>query len=181
VKRNIPDEVMKNTYLQYLELYLSAKDENGSLFRTFVDNWYAYHKGGPLLNRNGNPKWFNNPDPIKEREAFLSMDYVSVKAMKLINSNGCGDRLVKDHSVPVKVLRKLIVNQGSGKILDISRIQEFLEKYYRLGVITKDEDKQFGREGLTSEMPKNWDEIDPFARYHAVGIIEATPIKLEGR
>jgi hypothetical protein len=173
LKRQISNEVKKDTYLQYLGVYLSQEDQNGALFRAFIDCWYAYSKGGAFLNRNGNPKWFNNPHPVRERNALLSMDYISAAAMELIYQNETEGRLVKDHSVPIKVLRKMIVDKCGNKISDLARIEEFLEKYYRLGVITKDEDRLFGGAGLISEMPNDWDEEDAFARYRAVGINEA--------
>jgi hypothetical protein len=167
----ITNEVMKNNYLQYLEVYLNNADENGALFRTFIDSWYAYYKGGPLLNRNGNVVWLNRPDPIKLKDTLIHAgDFISTKAMRIMNGEEPG-RLVKDHSIPIKILRKLIVREQR---VNTAYIEEFLKDHYRLGIITKDEDRKINAEKLRSNMPEDWDEKDPFARYRAVNIEEAT-------
>ena len=56
--------------------------------RSFIDNWYAYEKEiseiEGFLNKNGNPIWFNNPDPVKHKDALLKMDFISLDAMNVI-------------------------------------------------------------------------------------------------
>lgn len=148
------------------------------MFRTFIDNWYGYYKGGDFVNRNGKPKWFNKPNPKKEKSALLQMDFISKNAKKLIDGlDDSKGTLVKDHSIPVKILRKLMINGDSGPIIGICNIEDFLLNHYRLGVITKTEDALFRDKKLDkkliSEMPKNWDGKEHFARYHVVGIDEA--------
>lgn len=149
---------LENAYLEYLKIYLNTKEENGPLFRTFVDNWFAYSEGSPFLNSRGKPKWFNNPNPVKERDALLAMHFKSKDAMRIIYGKQEG-RLMKDHSIPIKILRILICEElGTGP--GVSKIKQFLKKYYRIGVITKKED-----------MPENWDRSNVFARYKKVNII----------
>lgn len=50
--------------------------------------------------------------------------------------------------------------------LEIDFIREILEKYWKIAIITKDEDKLLtGR-----SMPKDWDGNNIFARYDIAGI-----------
>ena len=61
---------------------------------------------------------------------------------------------------------------------DLSRseenIEEFLNKYYRLGVLTKAEDIRLNDIKLKSDMPQDWDGNDVFARYKKAEIVRAT-------
>ncbi len=137
--------------------------------RTFVDNWFAYFKGGPFLNSKGNPKWFNNPDPRKEEEALSAMHSISKDAREIIN--GDKGRLMKDHSVPVRELRELMRGAyEEGRLSEIKEIKQFLEKYCCLGVITKEEDNRLNDKKLRSKIPDGWNSKDMFARYAEVGI-----------
>ena len=46
-----------------------------------------------------------------------------------------------------------------------------LEKFYRLGVLTKKEDLKLKKKNLNSKMPPGWTTKDGvFARYDAIGI-----------
>jgi len=87
----------EETYLRYLEIYLRDQDTNPHLFRTLVDEWFAHSVGGPFLNGNGRPKWFNNPDPVKEGPALRRMHFVSYDAMQVLDGKE-DSRLVKDHA-----------------------------------------------------------------------------------
>ena len=89
-------EKWKTACLRHLSTFVEFGEPDPHLFRTLVDNWYAYEIGGPLLNKNGRPKWFNNPDPVKERCALLAMHFVSKAARERIDAGESG--LVKDHS-----------------------------------------------------------------------------------
>lgn len=159
---------MEQVYFEYLKLFLIHNDQDGHLFRTFVDNWFAYSHGNHMLNSKGRPKWFNNPDPIKEREALLSMHFVSADAKKVLNGE-LEDRLVKDHAIPIRVLRELIHEMPDQSI---SSIKTFLMENYRLGVVTKSEDKRLNKNGLRSVMPKDWDKLNWKARYDTAEILE---------
>ena len=159
---------MEQVYLEYLKLYLIHDDQDGHLFRTFVDNWFAYSHGGHMLNSKGRPKWFNNPDPKKERDALLSMHFVSADARKVLSGESNG-RLVKDHAIPINILRQLIHDIPEHSV---SSIGAFLMNNYRLGVITKAEDDQLNSEKLRSVMPKDWDGLNWKARYDMAVIFE---------
>ena len=157
---------MEATYLKYLQIYHQSKDDNGSLFRTLVDNWFGYAKAGPFLSKNDKPRWFNNPDPVKNRDALLAMDFVSCRAFRVIEGLQ-EDNLVKDHAIPIKVLRSSFKNLQEPSASDI---ENFLNENYRLGVITKFEDKLLNQKKLRSKMPDSWDNIDWQARYVEAGI-----------
>lgn len=157
---------MRDTYLEYLCIYLKDGDKDSGLFRTFVDNWYAYEFGGKLLNRDGRPKWFNNPSPTANKEALMSMHYQSIDAVLAIEGRA-ESRIVKDHAIPLKVLRNLMMDIAEPNKVSIN---DFLHSYYRLGVITKNEDDQLNKLGLRSAMPTNWDRKDWKARYLELGI-----------
>ncbi len=154
--------------VEMLSLYLIRDMRSGSLFRTLVDDWFAYSKGEPYLNKNGNPVWFNNPDPTKPkyREALLGMDYISIEAKKRIDGGKRG--LVKDHSIPLKKLEYLLKDLPEQSKSPAS-VLSFLESHYRLGVLTEDEHKLL-KGKLKSDMPDGWDGRNLQARYKAANI-----------
>lgn len=160
--------MLEKTYLKYLEIYHATNDNNGSLFRSFIDNWYAYYRGGPFLNSSGNPKWFNNPNPQREWDALTSMDFVSKKALSVMEGKHT-DRLVKDHSIPIKIIRSEFSKLETP---NIEIIKHFLIANYKLGVITKTEDRLLDKRKLRSGMPENWDGKNWRARYEKVNIEE---------
>ena len=157
---------MENTYLKYLQLYHNAGDENGALFRTLIDNWYGFSKGGPFLNKNDKPKWFNNPNPVNDRAALLAMDFVSFDAYEVMEGNH-QDNLVKDHAIPVRILRQKFKELQAPNLINI---RKFLKRYYKLGVITKTEDVLLNQNKLRSNMPDDWDGSSFLARYQAIKI-----------
>jgi len=51
------------------------------------------------------------------------------------------------------------------------QIRVSLEKFYRLGVLTKEEDLKLKKKKLNSKMPSGWTmENGVFARYDVIGI-----------
>lgn len=151
--------------IHYIYTYLKARPPTVPM-RTFVDEWFAYHTGGPFLNRSGRPKWLNNPCPIKNKDALLSMHFISEKAEKVIK-NGGGERLIKEHSVPVKVLRSLMEDMDYPTTSDV---ENFLLQHYRIGVLTTSDDQLLKDADVNSSMPYNWDRVDMFARYSHAGV-----------
>lgn len=95
------------------------------------------------------------------------MHFISEQA-ELVIENGAGENLIKEHVVPVKVLRTLMEEIQEPTI---SNIEQFLLRYYRLGVLTASDDRLLKEAGLNSSMPKNWDGNDVFARYNFAEII----------
>lgn len=56
------------------------------------------------------------------------------------------------------------------KILTPEVIQEILEKFYHVRLVTKEEDHRLHTAGLRPKMPGDWDGENIWARYEAVGI-----------
>jgi hypothetical protein len=66
------------------------------------------------------------------------------------------------------VLRKILTQQEPKTTTDIENI---LLRFYRLGVLTKDEDDILRLKGLSSKMPMYWDTTENvFSRYEVAGI-----------
>ena len=62
----------------------------------------------------------------------------------------------------------MLIQQNPKTIDDIENI---LLRFYRLGVLTKDEDDILRLKGLNSKMPTSWDFNDNvFSRYEVAGI-----------
>lgn len=182
--------------LEYIKTYLKFGHDDTRLFRTLAANWYAYFMGPQFLKptgkNEGQAEWFNNPTNMfkpkhKSRviKALRDMDFVSEKALAVIhkaeqdNELQDEDRLAVDHVVPNRVLaEKLRIESNraakNGPLSD-DQIENFLCKYYRLGVITKMEHDQIGDKkknggkNFCDKMPDGWDNdpIKPklFARY----------------
>lgn len=95
------------------------------------------------------------------------MHFISDMAFDAIEQ-GSDLRLIKEHSIPVRVLRKILIQQEPKTTTDIENI---LLRFYRLGVLTKDEDDILRLKGLSSKMPRHWDTTENvFSRYEVAGI-----------
>lgn len=155
------------SYLEHILIAITAEDRSAP-YRTFFDNWFAFKIGGPFLNRNSRPNWHNNPCPDRHGEALKSAHFLSSKAARTL-SGVERQRLVKDHAIPVAVLREMLIDQQPSSIAEV---EQLMLRYYRIGVITQRENEQLRASGLNSEMPRGWTTgHDPFARYAQVGII----------
>lgn len=152
--------------LRHVQIAVEARDQ-AAPYRTFFDNFYAYFRGGPLLNQAGRPHWFNNPCPQKHRNALMTVHFVSSTAARVL-AGLYTERLVRDHAIPVAVIREILMNahRPSDEL-----VERYLRSFYRLGLITESEDERINAAGLRSRMPENWHPHDgAFARYEAVGI-----------
>ena len=160
-------EQIKNSYLEHIKICIDSDAWGAGLLRSFIDYWFAYHKQGPFLNSNNNPTWHNNPSSVKDKDALLGMHFISDMAFDVIEQ-GSEVRLIKEHSIPVHVIQKILIQQNPKTIDDIENI---LLRFYRLGVLTKDEDDILRSKGLNSKMPTSWDLNDnAFSRYEVAGI-----------
>jgi hypothetical protein len=152
--------------LKHIQIAAEAKDR-GAPFRTFFDNLHAYRVGGPYLSMNGRPVWLNSPCPRRHRDALLGAHFVSVGAMRVL-AGLTEEPLIKDHATPVAVLRELLIEAG---YRTVKEVEALVERFYRIGIITRSEDIRLIGLGLRSRMPNGWRAGDgPFARYEAVGI-----------
>jgi hypothetical protein len=74
--------------LQHLLIYIDSGERSWSFFCMLIDNWNAYHRGGPFLDRNGGPYWFNRvtaKDRAKLAPALELMDIISPRAAAILD------------------------------------------------------------------------------------------------
>jgi len=155
--------------LEHLIIYIDSGERSSSFFRTLIDNWNAYHRGGHFLNRNGGPHWFNRvtkKDRAKLAPALEQMDIVSPRAAAILDGRVEGV-IVKDHAIPSAFIRdRMLAERPSTP----DQIREFLLSWYRLGVITEDEHKLLDDRDCRHTMPPGWNGAPGFARYVYAGI-----------
>lgn len=168
---------LENAYLSHLLIAAEARDFSAP-FRTFFDNWFAFHVGGPFLNRSSRPHWFNNPCPNRHGNALRRAHFVSAAAARTL-SQLTRDRLVKDHAIPVAILRGMLFEAQPRNHNDV---RDFLLRYYRIGIITEAEHTALSAAGLKSRMPDDWQsDASLFRRYEAVGIVAQDVSSINGR
>ena len=85
-----------------------------------------------------------------------------------------GQPVVADHSVPLSLLWEQIYG---GELKETDDLVNLVKKFSMMALITREEDSLLRTHGLTKRMPKDWDGVDPLARYAAAGITVA-PINL---
>lgn len=159
--------MLEESYLHHILIAVEAGDLSAP-YRTFFDSWFAFRLGGPFLNSNSRPQWYNNPCPEKHGEALRRAHFVSVAAARTLSGIE-RERLMKDHAIPVSVLRDLLLGAQPSSI---NEVRSLMERFYRIGIITRPEDDALCAAKLRSRMPVGWDaKSDPFARYHACDII----------
>jgi hypothetical protein len=76
------------------------------------------------------------------------------------------DQIVYDHAIPFKYLEDRLVNL---RHVSIDLIRKLLKKFCVPVIVTKDEHRRLSR-NHQSGMPKDWNGVDPRARYKAAGI-----------
>lgn len=80
-------------------------------------------------------------------------------------------KLVVDHAVPIGVI---VAAMFAGDVeLTRESIGAYLNRWYRLGLLSHHEDASLNAQGLRAAMPAGWDRKNPFARYVATGIASA--------
>lgn len=107
--------------------------------------------------------------------AFLSLnstskycqgDFYSKQAYKKVQQKDFTN-LVYEHMVPKnKYIQKVCEENAKNETLTLEIILELLKKYWKIAIITKDEDKLL----LTKSMPKTWNENNIFLRYQEANI-----------
>jgi len=166
-------ETLCFSYLSFIKIHIESKNPDSTLIRSFVDRWFAYHQKGNFLTKNLIERKFNKPFANKlsnaERDCLLKMHFVSKDALHAI-LNKTNTQLIKDHSVPIKIIHKLLKKQGNCSEI---HIEEQLLNFYSLGVLTTKEDLKLNALKLKSEMPNDWDGKDLFARYKKANIQQA--------
>lgn len=194
---NLRRAALATSYLEHIRIALEAEDR-GAPFRTFIDNWAAFSSEADHHVSSGDrPKWFNNPC-LRTRQAMLySLDFRSEASEPILEHARAASaeyqakraakdrtvRLVVDHAVPIDVMVRMMFDPKPGE--EVGRtaegIRAHLTRWYRLGLLTPDEDARLNRAGYRSAMPSDWDRRTVFARYDAVGIVAADKIPIEAR
>jgi hypothetical protein len=77
--------------------------------------------------------------------------------------------VVHDHIIPHSFILEKLLNL---KKVSHNSLSGIIEKYYRIGIITKGENARLSKMGLNSKMPNDWDQNngDVYARYARAGI-----------
>jgi hypothetical protein len=165
---------IKNSYLTFIRIHLETLNPDNALIRTFIDKWFAYSMKGNFLTIGNRERWFNKPFANKlssaTKDCLLKMHFISRDALSAIKSES-EIRLVKDHSVPVKIITNLLKEK---QFRSEEEIEQLLIKYYSLGVLTAKEDKLLNQSKLKADMPSDWNRDNVFARYKKVGIERAS-------
>jgi len=74
---------------------------------------------------------------------------------------------IVEHSVPLmEIVNWLMVLNPLTEL----RVTNLLKKFYRVRLVTKEENARLNEGALRSKMPEDWDGKDPFARYRAARI-----------
>lgn len=173
-----------DSYLDHIRIAVEAGDR-GAPFRDFLDNWNAFQsEHNHHRTQSARPKWFNNPDARTRLAMLESLDFQSGGAAAIIKhaqsapadyrfKHAARDKSVKlivDHAIPVAVMINDFFTVGA----DLSRdgIRTYLTRWYRLGLLSHEENARLDAAGLNSKMPADWG-MDVFARYSAAGIERA--------
>jgi len=91
--------------------------------------------------------------------------YTPTAAEKVKNRDFKG--LVFEHIVPkTKYILKPCEERARNKTLTVDFIEDLLNRYYKVAVVTTEEDKMLN----TNSMPDSWDGVNIFSRYEEVGI-----------
>ena len=96
----------------------------------------------------------------------LQGDYYSEEALRK-TQNGDFTNLVVEHMVPkARYIQEPCEEMAQEGTLSEEKILELLRKYWKIAIITKEEDALLP----SQKMPPNWDHEDIFARYNNAGI-----------
>ena len=146
-----------NVEIELLHIELELKIGRAQHFRHFVDQYYCYRHG--YVTSGGRAKW----------EALLRTGVVSAAALDERERK----RLVREHAVPLKVITDHLLRLVDAGPLSIAAT---IDKYFIVGLITKEEDQQLRRLNLSNRMPMEYFERghllhgNLLARYHAADI-----------
>ena len=80
--------------------------------------------------------------------------------------------LMHEHVVPKKVVIDKLLSLEAPST---EEVRDVLDRFCIGVVVTREEDARMTRLGLRSEMPENWDGVDPWARYAKAGIALRNP------
>jgi hypothetical protein len=156
---------LEATYLEHISLHLRSRDPDGRPLRTYIDAWFAYFRGGPLVTQAGCQQWMNTGD-LASNPALADYVHAISEAAHEQLQLGQSSRLVKDHTVPKAYV--------CARLFDLPRndpesIRQCLRRWYTVSILTKAEHARLGTGG---GMPSGWEEsllsrnnLARFARY----------------
>lgn len=141
-----------------------------SLAQTYFNLLTGLDWSDPLLEtglKEGLNKFLSNAFLRSDkRHKYYKGDYYSPAALAKVNAKDLNG-LVFEHMVPKqKYIQGPCVEMAKNGTLSVSYITQLLEKYWKIAVITKDEDSLL----KTRSMPMDWDQENVFYRYQVVGI-----------
>lgn len=150
-----------NARIELEHIQLELRNGRAQHFRSFIDQYYCYVHGH--VNKTGSAHW----------ESIVWTGSVSRHARSL------GDRklVVKEHVVPLRVIREMLIALSIDGAVTLEGIASVLDANVRFATISKEEDKALRQHGLSSKMPEHFymagHELcgDLFARYKAAGIV----------
>ena len=121
--------------------------------RTYLDSWYANHKGGGFVKSTGTVQWFNRGDlrHSRHRKTMQDNEFISLAAWDVLRGKNEGVDLVKDHAVPVCIMYDEMVSANLKSTGDIER---YLLERYRFGILTGEEDRRLTSAKLRKRMPE---------------------------
>lgn len=150
---------MSNSYNQHILALLHHLIGNACYAGLKFDIDQAMTAKASHFNKRGETDW----------NSFASSCPKSETALQLISQHGSFNKAKKhlriEHSKPMNLLIKELRIDPT-----INKIHTVLESYH-VTIITREEDRLLTKAKLNSKMPLDWDGKDPYARYHAVGIV----------
>lgn len=144
-------DALRIANLHYIKAFIEADDPNGML-RTYVDNWFAYKQGGSFLTNSLRARWFNRKDFQTKPQAVLNFHYHSERAWSVFHDDAPWENLVKDHTIPIRILKQRLFNLEAKSI---EAIENILIESYRIALITEEEHRNLANIGLAYDLPAN--------------------------
>ncbi len=158
-------ELPAEKFLEWLDLSSDIFDNITNLVR---DKAYLTHPEGIKPTSNDVPS------------TKITVEYKS-QAVLDAEANGkelfFGKDLTWEHCVPCAAFANIVKDNYSS--ISNKNAKEFMDRYYHVCLVTKEEDAKLKKAGLNERMPKNWKfdmtaKDNEWERYKAVGIV---PVK----
>lgn len=165
-------EILEESYLDHIIIFLRANDPDSTLFGSLIDNWFCYRKGGAFVKSTGNTVTFSR-SRLKSNSHVLRHDpdiFISQRA-EAVMAGASSEELQFEHSIPRAALHKAMLARKD-KLTTREAVRAFLDRCYRVALVTVNEHDELKK--FNHSMPGEWDWDDPkadcYARYSAVGI-----------
>ncbi|RNF49643.1 hypothetical protein EBI00_11950 [Marinomonas hwangdonensis] len=100
------------------------------------------------------------------RYALNELEKGSVLVSEAVNEN-LNEKFIIEHTFPFRLLRDKLMSLEN---VDFRSVSNILDRFHVVTKITYEEDQRLKLNGLNRDMPKDWDQKNPFARYEVAGI-----------